>query len=154
MQVFKTDTKLYWTNELKSWAWTTIIGILLVVVLKLYYSLSQDKLLVGIAVIFILKLGDTLTRFHVKEIKIDTQTNQLIFILNSIMSGQKNRIYTLQQATSEITHNSALAKVLYSPLTLKIFLPPKVGFRINGRYGFSANTLQEVNNALKSAAIS
>jgi hypothetical protein len=154
MHVFKTDTKLYLTNELKSWAWTTIIGILLVVILKSYYSLPQDKLLIGIAGIFLLKLGDTLTRFHVKEIKIDTQAKQLTFILNSIMSGQKNRIYDLRKATSELTHNSTLTKILYAPLTLKIFLPQKGGFRINGRYGFSTHTLEDINNALKSAAIS
>lgn len=154
MHVFKTDNKLYLTNELKCWAWTILFLILLVVIFKFYYSLPQNKLLFGIIVIFLLKLGDTLTRFHVKEIKIDTQSKQLIFILNSIMAGQKNRIYDLQQATSEITHNSTLAKVLYSPITLKILLPPKGGFRINGRYGFSANTLKEINNALKLAVVS
>jgi hypothetical protein len=153
MHVFKTDAKLHLTNELKNWTLIITFGLLLFVVLKLFYSLPEDKLLVGIAVFFLLKTGDTITRFHVKEIKIDTQTNQLTFILSSIMSGQKSRIYELREATSELTHNSTLTKVFLSPLTLKILLAQKGRFRINGRYGFTTDTLEEVNHAIKLAAI-
>jgi hypothetical protein len=152
MHVFKTDANLYLTNKLKKWALAIIFGLLLFVVLKLFSSLPQDRILFGIAVIFLLKLSDNITQFHVKEIKIDTQTKQLTFILSSIMSGQKKKIYDLREATSELTHNSTLTKIFYSPLTLKILLPQKEGFRINSQYGFSTNTLEEVNNTIKLAA--
>lgn len=97
----------------------------------------------------LLKLVDTLVQYHVVEIQVDSQKNQLTFVLNSLMSGEKIKRYDFRQATSELTNNSGLTKYLSSPLILKIFLRPKDTFRISNRYGFSSEALTSVDKTLK-----
>jgi hypothetical protein len=150
MLTFKTDKKLFWTNELKSWLWTFAFAALLYLGLKQFSSLSSDTIMVGVVVIILLKLGDTLTQYHVREIQIDEQKNEMTFILNSRMTGQKRKIYGLEQTTSELINNSGLSKFFSSPFTLKIFLKPNDTFVISNRYGFTLDTLTSVDNILKS----
>ena len=83
---------------------------------------------------------------NVKEITIDAQTSQLTFILGSIMSGQKNKTYDLREVKTELTASTTWTKILFSPLTLKIFLPTKESFSISGRYGFLPDTLTAIDN--------
>jgi hypothetical protein len=150
MQVFKTDKKLFWAHELKSWLWTFVFAGLLYFGLKYFSSLTNDKNIVGVFVILFLKLGDTLTQYHVKEIQIDGQKKQVTVVLKSRMSGDKIKRYELEQATSELISNSGLTKYFSSPCTLKIFFKPNDTFLISNRYGFSIDTLTSVNNVLKS----
>lgn len=150
MQVFKTDKKLFWANELKSWLWTFAFAALLYFGLKYFSSLTNDNIIVGVVVILLLKLADTLTQYHVREIQIDGQNNQMTVILNSKMSGEKIKQYELRQATSELINNSGLTRYLSSPFTLKVFLKPKDTFVISNRYGFTLETLTSVDKILKS----
>lgn len=148
MQVFKTDKKIFGISELKSWFWTFAFAALLYFGFKLFLPVPNDSVFIGVIVILLIKLADTLTQYRLVEIQIDGQNNQLIFVLNSIMSGEKIKRYELGQATSELVNNSALTKYLSSPFTLKIFLRPKDIFRITNRYGFSLATLTSVDNAI------
>jgi hypothetical protein len=150
MQIFKTDKKNFLANELKSWLWTLAFATLLYFGFQQFLSVTHDKLIIGVVVLLLLKIGDTLTQYHVTEIQVDKQKNELTFLLNSIMSGEKVKKYELGQASSELIHNSGLTKLLSSPVTLKIFLTTKDTFRINNRYGFSTKTLTSVDNTLKS----
>jgi len=152
MQVFKTDKKLFKANELKSWLWTFAFAVLLYFGLKYFFSLTNDNIIVGVVVIFLLKLADTLTQYHVSEIQIDEQKKQMTVILNSIMSGEKIKGYELGQATSELINNSGLTRYLSSPFTLKVILKPKDTFVIGDRYGFTLDTLTLVDKVLKSIA--
>jgi hypothetical protein len=150
MQIFKTDKKIFWANELKSWLWTFAFIAFVYFVPSQFVSLTSDTISVGVTVVLLLKLSDTLTQFHLKEIQIDDQTNQLIFVLKSVISCEKIKQYEFGQASSKLAINSGLAKYLTSPFALKIFLRPKDIFRINDRYGFSLATLTEINNIINS----
>jgi hypothetical protein len=150
MQVFKIDKKLFWTNELKSWLWTFAFAALSYFGLKYFSSFANDNIIVGVVVILLLKLADTLTQYHVKEIQIDGQKKQLTVILNSRMSGEEIKSYELAQATSELINNSGLTKYLSSPFTLKLFLNPKDTFVISNRFGFTLETLTSLDKILKS----
>ena len=154
MQVFKTDRKLFWTNELKNWALTIVFATTLYYVFWLFSSPTTDNLLVGIVVLFLLKIAETLTPYHVTAIEIDRQTNHVTFKLYSLMSGDKVRKYELRQVRSELILHSGIAKLLSSPVTLKVLLMPKDTFRITSRYGFSRETLISVDNVLKSLSAS
>ena len=152
MQVFKTDKKMFWANELKSWLWTFAFAAFLFFVFKYFFTLTNDNISVGVVVIFLLKFADTLTQYHVREIQIDEQKKQMTVILNSVMSGEKIKQYELGQVTSELITYSGLTKYLSSPFTLKIFLNPKDTFRLSNRYGFTLETLTSVDKTLKLAA--
>lgn len=148
MQIFKFEKKLFWINELKSWLWTSFLAFILYFIGQRFFSISHDKLMFGIIVILLIKLGDSLTQYRVAIINVDDEKKQLTFILKSIVQGEKIKRYELKQATSELNHNSGLAKYLFSPFTLKILLTPRDLFRITNRYGFSLSTLTLINSAI------
>jgi hypothetical protein len=150
MQVFKTDKKLFWANELKSWLWTFAFAASLYYGLKYFSSLANENIIIGVVALLLLKLADALTQFHVREIQIDKQKKEMTVILNSRMSGEKIKIYGLEQASSELIHNSGLTRYLSSPYTLKVFLKTKETLVISNRYGFTLDTLTSVHQALKS----
>lgn len=149
MHVFKTDKKFFWINELKSWLWTFVFAALLYFGLKQFSSLTNDNIIVGVIVILLLKIADTFTQYHIIEIQIDGQKQQLTLVLKSILSGEKIKQYALGQVTSELISHSSLTRYLSSPFTLKIFLKPKDAFIISNRYGFTLETLTSVDKTLK-----
>ena len=149
MQIFKTDKTTFWKNELKSWFWTTLTIAVFYFGLKLFFQMTHDKLVIGVIVLLLLKIGDTLTQYHVTEIHIDSESNQLTFMLNSIMSGEKTKQYKLEKATSDLKNNSGVTKYFASPYSLKIFLKPKDTFSLSNRYGFSFETLKQVDRSIK-----
>ena len=148
MQVFKRDKKLFWANEFKSWFWTFSFVAVLYFILSLFLSVTNDNIFVVFTVFLLLKLTDTFTQFHVVEIQIDAPNNQLLFVLNSVMSGEKIKKYEFKQASSKLTIKSGMTKYLTSAVVLKIELRPKDIFRITDRYGFSEATLTEIDNAI------
>jgi hypothetical protein len=100
--------------------------------------------------VLLLKLADTLTQYHVKEIQIDGQQQQINLLLNSPMSGEKLRRYERGQVSSKFTTHSGFKKYLYAPFSLTIFLGPKARFVITNKYGFTADVLVSVDKAIKS----
>ena len=140
MQVFRTDRKLFWTNELKSWALIIVFATALLFGFQLFSSTKTDNLLVGIFVLFLIKIADTITQYHVTEIEIDKLRNEMIFKLYSPMSGEKIKKYELKVVRSELRHHSGITKLLSSAVTLNLLLTPKDMFRINSRYGFSSKS--------------
>jgi hypothetical protein len=149
MRVFKTDKKTFWINELKSWLWDIAFAALLYLGCKYFTALTNDNIIIVAFVILLIKLGDTLTQYHVREIRIDKQQQQMTTVLHSPMSGEKIKQYDLSQVASALSNNSGLAKYLSSPFTLHIFLNPKNTLKLTNRYGFTLATLQSVDAALK-----
>jgi hypothetical protein len=149
MQVFKTNKKKFWANELKGWTILIAFSILLYFVFLYFFPTTNDRIISGITVLFLLKIGDSLTQFHVKEIQICRQKNQLTLILTSRMSGEKIMTYNLLQASSELIINSGYKKYYSFPYILKIFLKPKDTFVIKAKYGFTKETLMLVDSELK-----
>lgn len=150
MQVFSTDTKLFWSNELKSWLWIFAFTGLLFLSLKYFLSFTNDRIIFLAVVVLLLKLSDTLTQYHVREIKIDEQKKQLIVIFHSSLSGEKIKKYNINKVTSEIIKNSGIKSYLFSHFALKIFLEPKNTLVINSRYGFTLDALLSVDKELRS----
>lgn len=104
----------------------------------------------GVAVALILKLRDTLVQFHVTEVHVEKENNQLKFVLQSLMAGEKIKKYEFEQVTSQLIINSGLTKYLLSPFILKIFLRPKDLYIITNRYGFSLANLSSLDKAINS----
>lgn len=152
MQIFKTDKKRFRANELKSWLCTVGIAALVYFTVDFFALLAMDTTIAGVTIMLLLKLGDWLTQFHVKEIQIDRPNNELTFVLDSIMSGEKIKRYELSSATSALAINSGLKRHLFSAFVLKIFLHPKHIFTIGSRYGFSQETLRFIDSAIKSSS--
>lgn len=150
MQVFKTDKKLLWINELKSWLWTFAFAALVYFGLTYFSSLTSNVITIGIDVIVLLKIADSLTQYHVSEIQIDGENKLMAVILNSKMSGEKIKKYELGQVTSELIINSGPRRYLSSAFILKVFIKPKDTFVISNRYGFTSATLTSVDNILRS----
>lgn len=150
MQNFKADRKLYRLNEIKSWLWIIFVAALLYFVFLLFFPTAHSNLIIGLFVFLLLKAGNMLTQSHVSEIIVDKEKNQLIFVLKSLMTGEKTIKYALQPAGSELIYISGLKSLFSSPITLIIYLPYKDKFRIGNRYGFSVEMLTAINNTFKS----
>src|SRR5687768_15340001 len=95
-QVFVTGSRIYLTAELKSWAITILILMLM------YFSLNLVKKVPDNSIAFLtgfllIKAGGTLTQSRICGITIDNQNKQLILTLNSLMSGNKIKVYDLFQ---------------------------------------------------------
>lgn len=149
MQVFKTDKKLFWINELKSWLWLFGLSALLYFILMQFSSIANENVIIGVVIMLLLKIADTFTQYHAKEIQIDELSNRLTVLLNSRMSGEKVEQYKLDQVTSELISNSGLTKYLISPDTLKLHFRPNRTWVINTRFGFTPDTLIAIDKQLK-----
>ncbi len=146
MKVYKADKTNYWINELKSWILTFIAYAVLFFIIKSIFLRPPGKILLSICVIFILKVANILTQYRATDIRIDPTNDKLTFILNSIMSGEKSKIYDLKQTQSAIVKTSILNTFLNPGLVLKIYLPKNEVFIIRGRVGFSPATLKAIDN--------
>lgn len=149
MQVFNTDRRLHLTNELKSWVLTAALALLLYFGFTLFSSIPPASLIAALVVVFLAKLGNTLTQYHVKTIQLDNEKDKLDIILSSIMSGKKNKTYDLRQVTSELIENKTLINGFKSSPTLKIYVTKKETFVISNRFGFTKDTLNTVDNAIR-----
>ena len=152
MQIFKIDKKIYWASELKSWLWTFIYSALIYLVLKKFILITNEKIIVGVFVILLLKFSGILIQYHVIERQIERQKKELTLILKSRMSGIKIKRYDLELTTSVLKLNTSLTRYLFSPFTLKLFLKPKEKFVINNRYGFRLDTLTSLDKILNSTS--
>lgn len=152
MKIFKTDKRIRLINELKSWAWVLITtGVLVFFIFRLS-SMKLEHFWNVMIVTFLMKLSDTLFQYHVDEIRIDAYTNKLFIGLSSLLSGNEEKIYDLDQVQVTTNKNFRLNKWLIGPKTINILLPKNKIFKISGRYGFSEDSLNEIESAIKSKA--
>jgi hypothetical protein len=149
MKIFKTDNKIFWQNQIKSWFLLIAFSVLAYFISIYFFPTNTHIVKTFIVTLYFFKLSDNLTQFHITEIQINKQANQLIFILKSRLSGEKIMKYELEQAKSEITTYSGLRKYNLHPYVLKIFLKPKDSFRITSKYGFTKDTLLLIDSELK-----
>ena len=150
IQVFKTNKDLYRKNEIKSWLWTLILATAIYIVYHQFANVTNDKLIIGISVLLLLKLANLFTQYRVAVIEVDRKNNQLSILLKSLLSGEKTKKYELGQVRSEFIQNAGFMKLMLSSDMLKLFLSPKDTFHISTRYGFSTETLAAINNTLNS----
>jgi hypothetical protein len=148
IQIFKPNKDLYRKNELKSWLWTFILATILYIVYHQYSGVTNNKLIIGIIILLLLKTANLFTQYRVTEIEIDRKNNQLSIVLKSLLSGEKIKRYELGQVRSELINNSGFMKLMVTSDMLKLFLSPKDTFHISNRYGFSIETLAAINNTL------
>lgn len=153
MQVFNTYRKIYFINELKSWALTLVLVLILFFIIRFFTSSTERSFLVGITLLVLLKLRDFIVPFHVKQVKIDVDNKRLIFLLKSIISGEKIKTYNLDGTKSELIEHSGLESFFLSPVRIRIITSAKERFEINSRYGFPAHTLKELDKAIRNQSI-
>ena len=153
MQIFETQRKRYIINELKDWALTIVSSLALLIVLMAFNSISQGSLLTGVCFVSIIHLSNTIVQYHVKEVRILPENQQVAFVLSSIMSGKEARIYDADQVHSEITKSSSFTSLFGYRTTLRIHLPRNRQFRITNKYGFSEKTLADIDAALRKAEV-
>lgn len=147
-QVFKTNKDLYRKNELKSWLWTLILATALYIVYHQFSNVTNDKLIIGISVLLLLKTANLFTQYRVTEIEIDRKNNQLSIVLKSLLSGEKIKRYELGHVRSEFIHHSGFMKLMLTSDMLKLYLSPKDTFHISTRYGFTTETLKAIDKTL------
>jgi hypothetical protein len=149
MLTFKADKNIYLTNEFTSWIWTLSFAAVLYLTSKFLFSIPQDKILVAVIVIILLKIADLLTQFRTAEIQIDRDKHQLTILFKSIMSGERKKQMQLKDVQTEILRRSKFINAFSRTSALKIHLPKNNFYQILGRYGFSNDTLEAVNNAIR-----
>jgi hypothetical protein len=77
-----------------------------------FSSLHPENIWIIAIVMFLMKLSDTVFQCHVGEIRIDTSTNKLIFKLSSLLSGNEEKIFDLDQVQVIASKNFRLNKWL------------------------------------------
>jgi hypothetical protein len=148
IQVFKTNKDLYRKNEIRSWLWTFILATIIYIVYHQYSRVTNDKLIIGISILLLLKAGNLFTQYRITDIEVDRKNNQLSIVLKSLLSGEKIKRYELGQVRSELIHHSGWMKLMLSSDMLKLFLSPKDTFHISNRYGFSTESLKAIDNTI------
>ena|SRR5437868_5257889 len=148
LQIFRTNKNLYRKNELRSWLWTFILATTLYIVYHQYSGVTNDKLIIGITILLLLKTASLFTQYRVTEIEVDRKKNQLSIVLKSLLSGEKVKKYELAQVRSELIQHTGLTKLVFPSEMLKLFLSPKDTFHISSRYGFSKETLKTIDNTI------
>jgi hypothetical protein len=149
MPVFTTDKKNYLIRESKSWASTVIFTLIVYGSFKLFLSMRQDTVIIGLVSVFLLKLIDTLTQYHVNVIQIDKEKGKMNLRLNSLLTGYDYKTYKLQEVASELTETKSWLNFNQTVLRLRIYLPGKKVLQITNRYGFTDDTLKLIDDTLK-----
>jgi len=149
MPVFTTDKKQYLISESKSWGWTVVFTLILYIGLKFFISMRQNNINFGLIFIFIMKLMDTLTQYHVNVIQIDKKKGKMNLRLESLMTGDDYKTYDLRNVSSELVEEKSWWSLNKTHLKLKIHLPGKKMLQITNRYGFKEDTLRVINDTLK-----
>jgi hypothetical protein len=145
MQTFKRDKRQYLYNESKSWLLFFVGIAALYIAASTLFAIGQDKLVIAVAVMLLMKLGDTLTTACVQEIRIDKDRNFLTWKEYSLLSGDKIKNHTLAHTTA-ILHQKAGKLFAYN--TLSITLSEKKDLRLTERYGFKLETLAAMERLL------
>lgn len=149
IETFSVNKRILWANEFKEWFFTFVFAAFLYLALQFFFTSSNSSIVVGFMVWLLLNISRTLTQYHVSQIRIDSQSCRLTLVLNSIMSGEKVKVYDLRNLKSELIIASGMARYFDSSLILKLYFKPKDVFRISSRYGFSTETLVLVDGSIK-----
>ncbi len=148
METFKINRQLRVRKELLSWLWSFILVAAISMVLSQLTSWKSGNALNVFIIVFLFNLSHLLFSYQVTEVRLDRTRQELIFVLSSIYTGPDSKVYTLQEVSAaEISHAKALGG-LNEPVSLSVYLPKKKIFRITGRYGFSADTLKNIEKAI------
>ena len=100
MQVFKTQKPLYIKNQFIVWGYW-FLAVFIFIILNLSFSLFTKSTLIA-AVLFLLFsiMLDIFKEYHVEQIKINPDDNEIIIVLKSKLYGKKHLTYTLNDITS------------------------------------------------------
>lgn len=150
MQTFQTERKKYISSLIGHWQINILIVALILFLYKIVKSNPTNHHTAGsplfsvLVVIFLVKLVDMIRQYHVKEIKIDKENDILFFKLNSMLSGEKEKDFSLSQVSTTIKENAWYNRYVSGPKRLIISLPANQKFIISSRYGFSTETFQQI----------
>ena len=144
MQVFKIDWKVYLGSEIKSFLLTGVFSLILLVIFELFTSLKWGQILILLFFLLVISVRDSVIPYRVQEIIVDYRKSRVIFNLRSFLLGRGQRIYDLKEVGAEIVLQKGINKLLTSSVAIRILLPKNQCFFINGRYGFSSDTLKAI----------
>ncbi len=148
MKIFKIEKNKYLVNELISWLCNIVFVGTISVIILYTTNLELDNIYISTFCILLFQLFDTLQREKITAIKVDAVNNTLAFILSSKLSGKKEKTVPLNLAKAILIKKPTFSIWMYQKLTLEIMLQEKNVFSINKRYGFSENTLIEIEEAI------
>jgi len=152
MNSLQINKKDYILSELMSLLRVLALGVLVVIFAKDILGRPIEKqLLLIVTPVLLLKLGDTITQYHVHAISVDKANNNLRITLLSIMSGDKTMEFALEKVNSMLVQNKGLSRLITGSSLLEINISHKKGFRISKRYGFSSTDLEKIHELIQGA---
>jgi hypothetical protein len=150
MQTFQTDRKKYIDNLIGYWQINILIVALILIVLNIFktnstsHHTANSSLFTLLGFILLIKLVDMIRQYHVKEIVIDKENDKLRFKLKSMLSGEKEKAFSLSQVSTITKENRWFNHYVSGPKSLVISLPANQKCIISSRYGFPTETLQQI----------
>ena len=148
MTIFKIEKNKYVLNELISWGWNIIFFGVIVLILFNTTSMQREDIYLSALFVFLINLSDTVQKEHVATIKVDTESNKLVFVLSGPLSGKKEKSFPLDLSKAILIKRPKAIIWMYQKLTLKVSLPDNSFFSITQRYGLSENSLKEIKEAI------
>ncbi len=148
MKIFKIEKNKYLLNELISWSWDIIIfGIISMAIFYTTNRMLEDACVL-LSCVFFIQFFDMLQQEKITAIKVDAVNNTLAFILSSKLSGKEEKRFPLNLAKVVLIKKPTFSIWMYQKLILKVSLPDNSFFNITQRYGFSENTVIEIEEAI------
>lgn len=124
---------------------------LVVILVKMLFNWQVEKIWLIIAGVLLLKIADTIIQYHVHSATVDRTTNIVKLKLLSIMSGEKEIIYPLDEIESILSRKIGVRRLFSCSIILEINAPQRNTFRITKRYGFTSNDLEKIHELIQSA---
>lgn len=147
MKVFKTRRVDRLASGAKAFLLNAVI--IFIILLAFYYfgPISQSGIKLGAIICFMIWIRESIVPYRVREIHFNDTGTKMRFELVSRLSGTEQRVYELKDVSAKIIKRKWYWMDLF-PTILRIDLPNKGVFQITGRYGFSADTLRKICDAI------
>lgn len=149
MQVFHADNRLYLSNEVKHGFITLGIWCIVFLLLRIFAVFTWQTISFVAIILLFFGLRDVLIPYRVNKITVDPNAGKLRIDLRSFLLGKQDKVYDLKEVRSELLNRSGILKRLFPSVVIKIALPTNQEFQISGRYGFTKETLESVDNSIK-----
>jgi hypothetical protein len=148
MRMFRSNKRLYWLSEIKSWVSMILFFVMLVWIYQCFWAISRDQIIVAGAVVLMLNISRTVNRNFVTAIGFDAQQNEISFLSKIVISGEKTKKYDLSQAKVTLIKNEGISRFFFTPYKITISLAANEIYVITERDGFSYETLSLLRDAI------
>lgn len=149
MNKFKPDSRLQRLSEIRYWLKYLILVGLVVLVSNYVLMLTTEKKALLLSVLLLIRIADRITQSYVSQIEINKEEANIKIALKSILSGIKVKEYELNKIKVELVEHSGLKKYTASPFELLIDIESGGLYKIGNRYGYSIDTLKEIERAAR-----